>query len=225
MTVVGRELRTEAGSGHVIGIVADLVQKRPGTPEEPEVFFVQRSGAVSAIAIRVPDGAEPAVRATLDRIWGRSPPGQFRWMPDVMGDVLAPYRNHSVMMGVLAIACLAIAGVGLFGALMYSVRSRTRQIAIRIALGADPRQVRWRVIRQALLMAGAGLVSGAAGGAVLASSFEEQVLGIQSVDAATMLGVAVGLVLLALLAAAVPARHASRIEPAVALREASFDEG
>lgn len=219
VTVVGREIRTDADGGRIVGVISDLVQKAPATPVLPEFFLVdRRSQGASVIAVRVEPRDETAVRATLERIWGQFSPRQIARMQDHMGRVLAPYRSQAVMLGVIALCCLPIAGIGLIGALSYSVRVRTREIAIRVAIGADPRTVHRMVVRRALVTVGAGIVLGTAIGTAVGSVIAHQLFEIRSADIPTMLGVGAGLMLLGWLAAVVPARHGARVDPAVTLR-------
>ncbi len=221
VTVVGREIRTAAGGGRIVGVIRDLVQKAPGMPAVAEFFELDRGGRASnVIAVRAEPRDETAVRATLERIWGQFSPRQIARMQDHRGRVLAPYRSQSLMLGVIALCCLPIAGIGLIGALSYSVRARTREIAIRIAIGADPRTVRRAIVRRALVTVGVGIILGTAMGAAVGSLIAHQLFEVHPADVSTMVAVAAGLMLLGWLAAVLPARQGARVDPAVALRNA-----
>lgn len=222
MTVVGRELRTPIGGGRIVGVIRDLVQTGPAVPVIPEIYRVERRArAVAVIAIRVPSGGEPVIRTALETVWGRISPAQTRWMRDRLDAVLTPYRDQTVVMSTLALSCVLVAGIGLFGGLSYTVRAGTRETAIRMALGADPRTVAWTVVRGSLLPVAVGLVVGTAMGIAAASVIGHELVQIETVDAATTAGVAAGLILLAVIAAAVPARQASQVDPVAVLRDVS----
>lgn len=106
----------------------------------------------------------------------------------------------------------------MIGALTYSVRVRTREIAIRIAIGADPIAVRRVVVRQALAIVGLGILCGTALGTIAGSFAAHQWFEVGPVDGMSMIAVAAGLMAFAWIAAFVPARTASRVEPAEVLR-------
>ena len=105
------------------------------------------------------------------------------------------------------------------GALTYAVGARTREIAIRIALGADQRAVHRAVVRQAMTTVAAGVVLGTAAGVASGTFISAQLFNVEPADPLTMLAVAVSLGAIAWLSALAPARRASRIEPAEALRQ------
>jgi ABC-type antimicrobial peptide transport system permease subunit len=105
------------------------------------------------------------------------------------------------------------------GALMNSVRVRTREIAIRIAIGADPSTVRKAVVRQSLATVGVGILLGTALGAAGGALIVHQLFRVHPLDVSTVIAVASALMALGWLAAVVPARTASRVEPATALRQ------
>lgn len=140
-------------------------------------------------------------------------------MRDELSTVLVPYRGRSVLLGLIAGCCLPIAAIGLMGALSYSVRVRTREIAIRIAIGADPVALRRAVVRRALATVGVGILFGTALGAATGSVIAHQLFQVHPVDVSTVIAVTAGLMALGWLAAVVPARQASRVEPAAALRQ------
>ena len=136
-----------------------------------------------------------------------------------MRAVLAPYRGQSILLGLIVACCLPIAAIGLVGALTYSVRVRTREIAIQMALGADPNVVRRSVTRNALRIVALGALLGVGLGAAIGRLISHRLFNVNAVDVPTIVAVLAGLLLLAWLAAAVPSRQASRVSPAEALRE------
>ena len=117
------------------------------------------------------------------------------------------------------LVALLLAAVGLYGVLAYLVTQRSREIAVRIALGSSARGVFDLVMREGMLLLGIGLAAGAAGALALRSSLESQLFGVRAGDPRVMLGVAVVLALVALAACALPARRAARIEPRTVLTE------
>ena len=122
------------------------------------------------------------------------------------------------MIAALSAAAVLIAAVGLFGVLAALVRQRSHELAIRLALDAAPAQVRALVLRQAALLAGAGIAAGLVFALAGTRALRAQLFGVSPSDPATLAAVAVLLLAVAAVAACVPARRASRVDPLVALR-------
>ncbi|OGU35537.1 MAG: hypothetical protein A3K13_08925 [Gemmatimonadetes bacterium RIFCSPLOWO2_12_FULL_68_9] len=227
-SVVGRKIRTRNSRGQIVGVeivgvVRDLVETTPAVTAGPQYFMPDRTASVAVgMAIRASPSTEaalPAVRVALERVWGPLRSRQFGPMRDDLERVLVPYRAQSVLLSLIAAFCLPIAAIGLLGGLTYSVRVRTREMAIRIAIGADPCDVRRSVVRRALGIVAAGIVLGTSVGALIGSVIARQLLNVHAADLPTMVSVSAGLLAVGWLASVIPARHASRIEPATALRQ------
>jgi len=127
-------------------------------------------------------------------------------------------RLFATLCSFVALLALLLACIGLYGLMAYSVARRRNEIGIRMALGARPRDVAWPVVRGALLMAMIGVVSGGAGALALVRLIRSQLYGVAPHDPATLLGSALLLLTVAVLAAWIPARRAAGINPMAALR-------
>jgi ABC-type antimicrobial peptide transport system permease subunit len=122
------------------------------------------------------------------------------------------------LMSVFGAAALLLAAIGLYGLMAYSVEQRTQEIGIRLALGADAQGVRRMVVRQGLRLAIIGIVVGLACAFVLTRFIASMLYGVQAWDPLVFIGVPIVLTAVAFLAAWVPARRASRVDPIQALR-------
>jgi len=120
--------------------------------------------------------------------------------------------------GVFAAAALLLAMAGIYGVMAYSVAQRTREFGVRIALGADAREVARLVLGQAVITAAVGVVAGIAGSFALTRVMQSLLFDVSATDPFTFAGVAVLLTLVALLASYIPARRATKVDPMVALR-------
>jgi predicted permease len=223
-SVLGLRVAGVDGPGEIIGVVKDFVDSKLDVHTLPQFFMPDRrsaAGAVLMIRLRAPvDAAEPTLRAALEPIWGPLRPSRFRLMRDDLQAVLAPYQAQSLLLGLIAMCCLPIAAIGLVGALVSSVRVRHREIAIRMALGAAPIEIRRRVVSGALTAVGCGLVIGVVLGAIAARLNAHQLFHVAPLDVVTLLLVTAGLFVLGWAAATIPARQASSVLPADLLREA-----
>lgn len=139
-------------------------------------------------------------------------------LEDIRAEVLSPDRLNTLVFGGFAAVALAIAVVGVAGVLAFSVSGRTREFGIRLAIGSQPRQLVMGVMGQAALMAGAGVVAGAAGGYALANLASSYVHGMQVPGALPVAGSAIVLIAAALIASLVPATRAARVDVMEALR-------
>ncbi|MDQ3421011.1 MAG: ABC transporter permease [Acidobacteriota bacterium] len=139
-------------------------------------------------------------------------------MDEVVSNSVAQRRLMMTMLGIFAAAALLLAAVGIYGVIAYSVTQRTREIGIRLALGAQRGDVLRMVIGQALLLALAGVAIGAVGAAFLTRLMTDLLFGVTRFDPLTFAVVAVGLTGVALLASYLPGRRATRVDPAIALR-------
>src|SRR3954469_2881106 len=128
-------------------------------------------------------------------------------------------RLNAVLLMIFSGVALVIAAIGIYGVLSYSVTQRTREIGLRMAIGAQPGGVlRW-IVREAMVVALAGIVVGLAGAAGVSRLLETLLFGVTARDPATFAGVAAALGVVAGAACYVPGRRASRVDPIVALRE------
>jgi putative ABC transport system permease protein len=148
----------------------------------------------------------------------KQPIGTVQTMDDAVADSIAPQRFSTVLLGLFGAAALLLASVGIYGVTAYSVSQRTREIGIRMALGAQARDVLEMVIGQGSLLVMVGIGLGLAISFVATRALASQLYGVQTYDPITFAGTAGLLAGVALLATYIPARRAMRVDRMVALR-------
>ena len=131
---------------------------------------------------------------------------------------VAQPRFYALVLGVFAASALALAMVGIYGVLAYTVSQRRREIGVRMALGADSGRIRNLVVRQGALLVGMGVALGLAGALVTTRALESLLFGVTPLDVPTLIAVPVLLITVAIAACYLPARCASRVAPMDALR-------
>jgi predicted permease len=139
-------------------------------------------------------------------------------MEQQLSEQLSPRRFQTMLLTLFSLAALLLAGVGIYGVLHYSVAQRTREIGVRMALGAQPREVVMLVVKDGAKFAVAGLVAGGIAALAITRFMQSLFFGVTSTDPVTFVGVAVLLITVALLACYAPARRAAHVDPMVAMR-------
>ena len=139
-------------------------------------------------------------------------------MEERAGAALARPRFATTLLGAFATMALVLAAIGLYGVMAFSVAQRTREIGLRMALGADAPRVLRGVLAQGLTLAGVGVAVGLAGAIALQRVVAGMLYGVQPTDPATLAGVSLLMGAAAVAAAAIPARRATRVDPMTALR-------
>ena len=209
----------------IVGVVEDTVRNSVGDAPQPDVYFPMRPRPLRASDIHFvirtagdPGSLVSALRSIARQVAPAAPLESIMTMEDRVSASLAKPRLYAVLLGTFAAFALAIAGVGLFGVLSYSVAQRAREIGVRAALGAQVRDIVSLVLRQSMAIAITGLAIGLFASLWLTSALQSYLFGITARDAASY--AIVGLVLLAVaaLASIVPARRAARVDPVRVLR-------
>ena len=159
-----------------------------------------------------------AIRAAVRQMDAQMPAPEVRTMEELLAASVAPRRFQMTLVLLFAVAALLLASLGIYGVVSYSVGQRTSEMGIRMALGAQPGAISGMVLRQGMAPVAAGLAAGAAGALGMGRLLGSLLFGVEAADPATMAGVALLLAAVAALASWVPARRATRIDPAVALR-------
>jgi len=199
--------------------------KYNGLVEQPQPFIYQPmrqaySPAVNLLVRTRGDATQlaPATRALIGQLDPRLSILRLQTLGEQVELVLAPNRVIVTLLAVFGILALLLAAVGLYGVASYSVTQRTREIGIRMALGAPRTSVMRMVLSQAIVLVAAGVFAGLAVAALLAQSIRGLLVGVQPTDPITFVLTAAVLVCIAVLASYFPARRAMRIDPLVALR-------
>ena len=221
MPILGRHVRSPNGTAEVIGIIEDFFDRRLNIPADPQLLGVDRQAQASAaVLIRLESATEvpPNVRGTLEAIWGPLPPRHFAFLRDSLRPLVKPYGAQSSLLGLIALCCLPIAAIGLAGALIQSVRMRTREIAIRMAIGADPTALRRSLTLRPLTAVTLGTLFGSGLGIAVGYSISRQLLHVRPLDATTVIGVIIAILLIGWLSSIWPIRAALRVSPIDALR-------
>ncbi len=210
----------------IVGMVEDVRMGDLTGPPQAEIYmsYNQRSGipmTVPALVVRTagdPAAFVPQLRAIVHEQDGSIALDRVETMRErLMGNLATP-RLYAVLLGGFAGFALAIAAVGLFGVLSYSVAQRSREIAVRSALGARPVDLVMMVVGQGLVVSAGGLVAGMAASLWLARSMQSFVYGIAVHDVATFVIVPVVLLVVSAIACYVPARRAARLDPLTVLK-------
>jgi predicted lysophospholipase L1 biosynthesis ABC-type transport system permease subunit len=181
--------------------------------------FTQRS---MAYAVRVEAGDPNAVLPQIrDAVWAVNPNlplARVATLDEFVGESMARTSFTLIMLAIAAGVALFLGAVGIYGVISYVVAQRTREIGVRMALGAEQSDVRRMVLRQGATLAGAGVIVGLVAAAGVTRLMASLLFGVQPIDVPTFATVAVALSAIALFASWVPARRASTVDPVVALR-------
>jgi predicted permease len=216
----------------VVGIAGDTRENglRSGVTMTMYVPVAQAPEAITSLVINKiplkwvvrtsgpPGDIVPAARAAVLAVDATQPASSFATMHAVLARSIAPSRLNMVMLLAFGGMALVLAALGIYGLVAYTVAQRTREIGVRVSLGARPSHIVWGLVRQGLVLCLAGTLAGIAGSLVLGRLLRALLFGIESVDVLTV-GVVVSLMALVVAAATyLPASRAASIDPVVALR-------
>jgi len=212
----------EPDSFEIVGIVANI---RESILDEPEPYmyvpFQQQTWPTMSFAARItgdPVSVTAAVRREVASITPDIAPSGFKTLSQYVSGTVAQRRFATIALSIYAFAALVLAVVGLYGTLSYMVAQRTREIGVRLALGAQRADVIQLVLRHGLRLTGTGLAAGLVGAFAATRVLSNLLFGITAVDPTTFAGVSAILAIVATLACYVPARRATKVDPMVALR-------
>ncbi len=221
---MGRQISMEKEKPRtVIGMVADVknLGLDAGTGTEIYVPFVEEPTTYVGLAVRTvgePGGAVAAVRGIVRGLDRNQAVDNVASMREVLGEYVERPRFNLVLLGSFAALALALAMVGVYGVVAYSVSQRTHEIGIRMALGAEKGVVLRMIVGHGATLAGAGITLGLAGSYAATRVLGSMLYGVTAHDAATFTAVPVLLLAVCLAASYIPARRAARVDPMVALR-------
>ena len=210
--------------GEIVGVVADIRHLGLDAPVHEELFtdYVQTpfwpTLSLLARTSGDPTLAAAALRASVSAIDKDQPIAKVRTMHQIVGASIAQPRFRTLLLALFGALAVVLSGVGLSGVLAYSVAQRTREIGVRIALGAQSEDVLRLVVGQGMSLALAGIGIGLAAALALTRLLSGLLYGIGANDPATFAGIALLLVVVAAAASYFPARRASKVDPIVALR-------
>ncbi|HEV3196605.1 MAG TPA: ABC transporter permease [Bryobacteraceae bacterium] len=211
----------------VIGVVADVQERgydlwmKPGVylPASQEVYGSSNSDFLIVRANGDPLTLVPAIRRAVASIDPDVPVSNVQTMDDIIDLAVSDRHQLMILLGAFAALALLLASVGLYGVLAYAVTQRSREIGLRMALGASDFSVTALIVRQGLTLTGIGLAIGVAASFAAARSLRTALYGVTGNNPTTLAGVAAVLTTVALVACFIPARRASRVDPIVVLRE------
>jgi len=190
-----------------------------GLPGESEAVEVRRSMVYVIRSPRV--GTADLLTEVREAIWAVNPNlplANVRTMEEDLSGSMARTSFSLIMLGIAAAVALILGAIGIYGVISYVVSQRTRELGVRLALGAEPSDVRRMVLRQGLVLAGVGVTVGLGAALGLTRLMEALLYGVDPIDPLTFGAVAISLTAVALLASYVPARRASKVDPVVAIR-------
>jgi putative ABC transport system permease protein len=209
--------------GEVVGIVGDVKERGLSEENPPEIYLPYAQLPVSTMDVLLrtsvaPMTLAPAAASVVHGLDPELPVARLRTLDDIVARSISEPRFYMILLGAFAGTALFLAALGIFGVMSYAVVQRSREIGIRVALGAHPAQLRRMVLGQALLLALAGVGVGLLAALALSRAIAGLLFRLSPKDPGTLAGVAVLLTAVAMLASYLPARRATRVDPLIALR-------
>ena len=223
---IGKRLRFDDNSSDwftIVGIVGDSRQLGLGEELPPLLYFPYEQFPLPFTTVVVrsslpASSITPLLKTQLAAIDPDLSFGDIDPLETVVKDSVQEPRFRATLIGIFALLALILAAVGVYGLISYTVTQRTREIGIRVALGAAPKQVLLPVVREGLLLATAGIAIGLVGAVAASRALSAFLFGVAATDPLTFSAVALLLLGVALLASYVPSRRALKVDPIIALR-------
>jgi len=224
-------LGAESDWREIVGVVGDTRHEGLDAETDPagylpqhQVFLSLGNGFARTMTVVARASGDAAsmtsiLRTAVASIDPQLPIGLVRPMDDLIGDSIAPRRLNFLLVSAFAFVALVLTAAGLYGVMAYVVAQRTREIGVRMALGATRQQVAAMMFRQAGAMTGVGIGLGVGGALLLTRSMRSLLFGVSAADPLVYLGVSALLAAVAMVAIAVPSSRATRIDPLLALRD------
>ena len=226
-SAVGRRLQILPTTGEptwvdIVGVVSHVQLDGLRAGRMPEIFVTYATRPYTGLSIVVrgpnPMSLAPAVEAAVQRLGPGRPVHDIRLLADYVDDASADTRFALFVLGVFAVLATVLTAIGVYGVAAYATARRTREIAVRLALGADRRRIVALVLREGWLWTAGGLAAGVAGALLLSQYLRTLLFEVGERDPLTFVGVAAMLGTVTLLATVVPAINALRVDPMLALR-------
>jgi putative ABC transport system permease protein len=207
----------------IVGVVGDTRQEDAVTPPKPEVFMPYLQFPPQHVTLIVRTIADPlsmvgTVKAQIQGVDKDQPVANIKTLEQRVSDTVVQQRVITSLLVTFAVLALVLAAVGIYGMMSYAVTQRTREIGVRVALGAQVTDVVKLIVKQALRVITAGVAIGLAGAYALTRVLTSLLFGVSATDGVTFVLVSMSLGLIALVACYVPARRAARVDPVIALR-------
>jgi putative ABC transport system permease protein len=226
---VGRRIAFDPPEGQeprwltVVGVAADVRMLGFDAPSEPTIYLPASQSSPSGFWVayrtaRAEGAANADVRAAAASVDRDLAVGTIQTLTSLMGDTVRKPRFTAVLLSAFGLTALLIAAVGLYGVMAFDVTRQTRDIGVRLALGATPGRMRWSVLRRGLRLSAIGLVIGLAAAYATGRLMEDLLFGVSASDVATFAGTGALLVAVAAVASWLPAHRATRVDPMIALR-------
>ena len=215
-------IRDRPEASEIVGVVNDIRHFGPDKAPGPEMYVPYNQLVAGAVPLVIRTKSEPealigAVRKEIQYVDREVAIGKVRTMTQMMSATLAERRFALLLLGAFAAVALALAAIGIYGVMAYAVTQRTREIGIRIALGAQTGDVLRLVIKQGLSLALIGVVIGLFGAFALTRLMKDLLFGLSATDPPTFIMIALLLTFSMLLACWIPARRAMKVDPMVVL--------
>jgi predicted permease len=212
-----------AAGGEIVGIVRDVKQFGLGSEPYPMAYVPFNTLPLQEIAVLVRTSADLAavtsgIRAQVREVDANLPIHDLTTMEQAVSDSVAQPRFYMLLLGAFAGVALLLAAIGIYGVISYAVSLRTRELGIRIALGATNKRVMRLVLGQGLWLTAVGVVAGLFAAYWLTQALAGLLFGVAAVDPWTFASVSLALVGVAALATYIPARRAARVDPVIAMR-------
>ena len=207
----------------VVGIVAGVSHTELGVASQPEVYlpFQQNPGTTITLITRTvsdPRSLVASVRREVSALDRDLPVSNIKFMSEIVAGSVAQPRIYALLLGIFAGLALVLAAIGIYGVISYSVTQRTPEIGIRMALGAQTKNVMALIINQGIALAVVGIFLGLIVSLALTRVLASQLYGISSTDPVTFAAISVLLIFVAVTACCIPALRATKVDPMMAVR-------
>jgi predicted permease len=221
--IVGSTIGADTTPREIVGVVGSVRASGLESDPGPAVYAPYAQNPWPTMSVVVRSSADPVQLAAAARLQvlavdAEQPVYNVRTLDDVLGASLAVRRVQMLLLGAFALAALALAAIGVYGVVAQAVRRRTHEIGVRVALGAQRRDVLKLIVGQGMRPVGIGVLAGGAAAVASGRLLRGLLFGVTPADPATFLAAALFLWLVALIACALPARRAANVDPVVALR-------